>query len=124
MAETTTRLSMAERRESLADRNYKGEDYNIDVAIEKGPLGNRRCTDMFCVLIFLLTTGCMGYIGYFATTHGDPALIMAPYDSTGAYCGRSPGYEGYPYLWFENLDTPLWMAYTVCVSTCPTSSNS
>jgi hypothetical protein len=50
----------------LADPNYKGEDYSIDVEIEKGPLGNRRCTDMFCVLLFLIATGGIGFIAYFA----------------------------------------------------------
>ena len=106
----------------MADPNYKGEDYSIDVEIEKGPLGNRRCTDMFCILLFLISTGGIGFIAYFALQHGNPDLIMAPYDSTGAYCGRSPGYENYPYLWFQNLDSPVWIAYSVCVSTCPTST--
>lgn len=55
---------------------------------------------MLCLLIFLCATGAMGYIGNFAVANGNPELIMAPYDSTGAYCGRSLGYEAYPYLWF------------------------
>lgn len=107
----------------MADPNYKGDDYNIDTAIEKGPLGNRKCTDMLCVLIFLACTGGMGYIGYYAVSNGDPDIIIAPYDSTGAFCGKTEGYENYPYLWFQNLDTPVWMAYTVCVSECPMSTN-
>lgn len=119
----STRASLADKRQSLADPNYKGDDYNIDVAIEKGPLGNRRCTDMLCVLVFLITTGCMGYIGHYAVQFGDPDLIMTPYDSTGAFCGRSPGYEDYPYLWYQNLESPVWVAYSVCVSACPTTAN-
>lgn len=78
---------------------------------------------MLCVLIFLCSTGAMGYIGNYAVSNGDPALIMAPYDSVGAYCGRSPGYEAYPYLWFQNLDSTIWFAYTACVSACPTANN-
>jgi hypothetical protein len=116
-------MSMADRRQSLADPNYKGDDYNISTEIEKGPLGNRRCTDMLCNLIFIIATAGMGYIGYYAVSHGDPDLIMSPYDSTGAYCGRSPGYENYPYLWVQNLDSTFWFAYTTCVSTCPTQAN-
>ena len=76
---------------------------------------------MFCVLIFIIATGAMGYIGNYAVTNGNPDLIMTPYDATGAYCGRTPGYENYPYLWFENLDSPVWFAYSVCVSACPTN---
>lgn len=119
----STRVSLADRRQSLVDPNYKGEDYNIDTAIEKGPLGNRRCTDMLCVLVFLIVTTGMGYIGNYAVTYGDPDLIMAPYDSTGNFCGRSPGYENYPYLWYQNLDSTVWIAYSVCVSECPTMAN-
>lgn len=78
---------------------------------------------MLCVLIFICSTGAMGYIGNYAVSNGDPALIMAPYDSTGAYCGKSPGYEAYPYLWFQNLDSTIWFAYTTCVSACPTANN-
>ena len=111
---------MAERRQSLANPDYKGEDYSISTEIEKGPLGNRRCTDMLCNLIFLAATAGIGYIGYYAVSHGDPNLIMSPYDSTGAYCGVTPGYENYPYLWVQNLDSSVWFAYTTCVSACPT----
>lgn len=78
---------------------------------------------MLCVLIFLIATGGMGYIGLYATKNGNPDLIMTPYDSTGAYCGRSPGYENYPYLWYQNLDTTFFFAYSVCVSACPTANN-
>lgn len=48
------------------DPNYKGGDYEIDTAIENGPLGNRRCTDIFCILIFIAALCGAGYIGYYA----------------------------------------------------------
>lgn len=78
---------------------------------------------MLCNLIFLAATAGIGYIGFYAVSNGDPDLIMSPYDSTGEYCGRSPGYEDYPYLWFQNLDSTVWFAYTACVSECPTQAN-
>ena len=62
----TDRKSHADMRKSLADPSYRGEDYNIDAEIEKGPLGNRRCTDLLCLLVFLVATFGMGYIGTYA----------------------------------------------------------
>jgi len=63
---------MAQTRQSLADPNYKGEDYKIDTEIEKGPLSNRKCTDILCLLIFLVTMGGLGYVGLYAVENGDP----------------------------------------------------
>ena len=117
------RRSLVEKRKSLADPDYKGEDYNIDAELEKGPLGNRRCTDLLCLLVFLLATVAMGYIGTYAIANGDPDRIMTPYDATGAFCGKTPGYENYPYLWFQNLESDVWFAYSVCVSACPNQNN-
>lgn len=120
---STDRRSLADKRKSLADQDYKGDDYNIDAELEKGPLGNRRCTDLLCLLIFLLSTCAMIYVGSYAVSHGDPDRIMTPYDATGAFCGKSPGYEAYPYLWFQNLNNEAWFAYSVCVSACPNQNN-
>lgn len=78
---------------------------------------------MLCLLIFLCATGAMGYIGFYAVINGDPDRIMTPYDATGSFCGKSPGYENYPYLWFQNLDSDIWPAYSVCVSQCPNINN-
>lgn len=94
-----SRKSIAERQAQLKDQNYKGDDYNIDTELEKGPLGNRRCTDLLCLLIFVLATIGIGYIGTYAVANGDPDRIMTPYDATGAFCGVGD-YEAYPYLWF------------------------
>jgi hypothetical protein len=96
----TERKSIVERQSQLADTTYKGQDYNIDCDIENGPLGNRRCTDLLCLLVFLCCTGGMGYIGFYAISYGNPDRIMTPYDATGAFCGKTAGYENYPYLWF------------------------
>ena len=88
-----SRKSVAETRQSLVDPNYKGEDYAIDPEIEKGPLTNRRCTDIFCLLVFLATTGFGGYVFAYALEHGNPEQILAPMDSNGNFCGRETGYE-------------------------------
>jgi len=116
-----SRKSIKETRQSLADPNYKGEDYAIDPEIEKGPLTNRRCTDLFCLLVFFATLGFGGYVFVYALENGNPEQIMAPMDSNGYFCGRDPGYEDYPYLFFADIQFSLWLPYGVCVKTCPTA---
>ena len=115
-----SRRTMADTRKSLADPNYKGEDYAIDPALEKGPLTNRRCTDVFCVVIFLLALGFGGYIFVYALEHGDPKSIMAPMDADGKFCGRDVGYEDYKYLLYADISYSLWFPWAVCVNKCPT----
>lgn len=41
-------------REALKDENYKGEDFQVNTDLEKGPLFNRKCTDILCLLVFFL----------------------------------------------------------------------
>ena len=45
----------------------------------------------------------MGYIGNYAIKNGDPDLILAPMDADGNFCGKTPGYEKYPVLWYANI---------------------
>lgn len=51
--------------------------------------------------------------------------IMTPYDVDGNFCGKNnlasnKDYTAYPYLWYENISNPFWLAYAVCVKECPT----
>lgn len=98
-----SRKTVTEVRTSLADKDYKGDDYFINKEIEKGPLTNRRCTDIICLLIFAAAVGVSGYIGVYSLENGDPLRIMAPMDADGHFCGKDPGYEDYPYVYFSYL---------------------
>ena len=45
-------------------------------------------------------------------------------DGDGKFCGRDPGYEDYPYLFYSYLQPsgvfpPIWTPWAVCVSECP-----
>jgi choline transporter-like protein 2/4/5 len=115
--------SEAERRESLADPNYTGDDYCIDAELEKGPLRNRRCTDVLCLLIFIVAAAAGVYIGHYAVSNGDPLLVVAPYDADGNFCGKTAGFENYPYLWYQNLEYATWSPWAVCVKECPTKES-
>ena len=44
---------------------------------------------------------------------------MRPMDADGNFCGKSTGYEGYPYLYYANIIQPFWIPYGVCVADCP-----
>jgi hypothetical protein len=118
----SSRMSMrtnTDIRESLRDPNYRGNDYQIDTMIKKGPMAKRKCTDVLCLLVFFAACGGIGYVGNYAYKKGDPSLILAPMDAEGNFCGRSVGYEDYPLLWYQNLSLLSWLPYGVCVKTCP-----
>ena len=44
---------------------------------------------------------------------------MRPMDADGNFCGKSAGYEDYPYLYYTDISTKFWIPYGVCVSSCP-----
>jgi solute carrier family 44 (choline transporter-like protein), member 2/4/5 len=47
----------------------------------------RHCTDLPCLLLFLIFWGGMGWVGYTAHHEGDPQKILYGLDSYGNYCG-------------------------------------
>lgn len=96
----------------------------------RGPLSKGSCTDVFCLLIFVVFLVCWGFVGYFAYTHGDLDRLLVPSDSQGRKCGIDNGVIDKKYLLFFDLSkcidpsVPLFGCPTpqVCVSQCPTQS--
>ena len=115
------RKTDAEIRKSLADPTYTADDYEIDEAIKAGPLHNRKCTDILCLLIFIVALIGGGYVAVYSYENGNPERIMRPMDADGNFCGKTPGYEDYPYLYYTNIESTFWLPYGVCVSRCPAS---
>jgi hypothetical protein len=69
----------------LKDRDYKGDDYNVDKGMSEGPMDTdkRRCTDcLFLIVWFTFLVGMMGMTidGY---VNGDPELMLAPINQYG-----------------------------------------
>ena len=97
------------------DTHYRRVTTNEE--LRDGPLKDRRCTDVFCFLVFLVFIAAMVVVGVFGFMNGDPALIIYPHDSSGNQCGR-PGTpaEKYPLLYFVDPDSTK---FTVCVKECP-----
>ncbi|XP_013858372.1 choline transporter-like protein 5-B [Austrofundulus limnaeus] len=67
--------------------SYYGEPLKFDPNF-RGPVQNRRCTDVACCVIFV--TVILGYtvLGTAAWIHGDLRKIVYPTDSQGQFCGQ------------------------------------
>lgn len=91
----------------------------------KGPLKNRSCTDIPCLMVFIIFMVCWGAVGYYAFKHGDIQTFLAPTDSEGRKCGIDSEVSDTPYLVFFDLtkcfnsrcNTPQ-----VCVRKCPSTN--
>ncbi len=97
--------------------------------LRKGPVddSNRRCTDIFCCLIFIAFIGGCVLVTALGFAQGNPNLVLYPYDEDGRQCGRDNKTLEYPYLYFYAAVTNLknynvtGVAQGVCVSSCPTN---
>lgn len=45
-----------------------------------GPLAERSCTDILCLLLFIANVIALGYISYTGYTAGEPLRLIAAYD--------------------------------------------
>lgn len=43
-------------------------------------------------------------------------------NADGEFCGVTPGLEAYPLLWWQNIDNFNYLPYGVCISSCPTAT--
>jgi len=96
----------------------------------RGPVKNRSCTDVLCLLIFVAFLAGWGIVGYFGFLLGDPQRLLHPTDSEGRVCGLDENLVLKPYLFFFDLTkcaNPTVLTHgcptpQVCVSSCPTES--
>lgn len=83
----------------------------------------RKCTDPICCGIFLIFVFAMFLITQYAFVNGNLKKLLAPMDGAARFCGVTPGYEDFRYLYFRNLDSsePVRIFLTgVCTKECPT----
>ena len=66
------------------DPHYRGEE--IEEQYGDGPDQNRKCTDILCLVLFLVFIGVMVYISIVAFTTGNPKYLAYPFDSEGKQC--------------------------------------
>lgn len=82
-----------------------------------GPVRNRdrRCTDMWCYILFIITLLTMIATAIWAFSTSDPRGISKVYDSSGNICGQGAA-ENYPLLYLQTFEKPY---RSVCVNSCP-----
>lgn len=109
-------------------RKRKGEALQYDPEFA-GPLKNRSCTDIICLLLFLAFLGGWIVVAVFAVQGGDPERLLHPTDSEGRVCGRGE-FANKTNLFFFDLTrcaSPKVLATgcptpQVCVSECPSEN--
>ncbi|KAM9474759.1 choline transporter-like protein 5-B [Clarias gariepinus] len=112
----------------MGRETYCGEPYRFDPRF-RGPVRNRRCTDVLCCGFFVITILCYIALGTVAWIHGDPRKVIYPTDSHGQFCGhRGTANENKGVLFYFNilqcanpsvlinLQCPTTQ---LCVSQCP-----
>ena len=66
-------------RDKLKDPNYKADDYEVKLVLgKKGLVVERRCTDVFCLIVFLSLITFMTFMTCYGHKYGNPAKLMAP----------------------------------------------
>ena len=87
--------AMDEARSKYGEKRQHEPDF-------RGPIKNRGCTDVLCLLLLLAFLGGWGFVGYWAFISGNPEVLIFPSDSRGRICGRG-SLEGRPHLLFFDI---------------------
>ena len=77
----------------------------------------RRCTDAFCFILFLVVWIAAIVVGFYGYSKGDPDRVTHGYDFQGLACGVGSNAPN-PFVYFP---IPGLVHYSVCVQACPTS---
>ncbi|KAH8382735.1 hypothetical protein KR009_004993 [Drosophila setifemur] len=110
--------------------NKYGEPLRYDRNFTGPRQRDRHCTDVSCLLVFVLFLGGWGFIAHYAIKHGDLNQLMVPTDSFNQKCGIDSGVLNKKNLFFFNLEqcidplVPLTGCPTpqVCVESCPSQT--
>lgn len=115
---------MTSVRDEVIEEKY-GEAFTYDPNF-KGPIKNRSCTDVLCLIVFLSFIVGWLVVAGFAYREGKPELLLYPTDSEGNVCGVGE-FKERPYLFFFDLTQCLKTSVVikgcqtpqVCVEKCP-----
>jgi len=100
------------------DPFYKGEP--TPKYLKHGPTDDRRCTDVFCVLMFILFWVGAGMIGVYSYKNVDDIMsITYVYDQNGVACKGD-----FPALYFIANEGTYNLTNTVCIDNCPVDESS
>lgn len=105
--------------------NFKLADTPMgkNVADGKSPLVTERpCTDIICLIIFLVAWGAMLFMTIHGYVDGHIGKLLAPIDGNFQICGYTPKVEHYPKLVITRFVDGAWATmseYGVCATECP-----
>ena len=88
---------------------------------------DRHCTDVFCLILFLIFFFIYAFISILAIVQGNPKSLIEPSDSLGNLCGQNE-LQSRPYQLYVDISKCLTDGIlsfvcptrTICVETCPT----
>ena len=98
------------------------------------PVSKRGCTDVGCLLLFLIGFIASIIISVLALNGGNMDYLLYPQDYLGQFCGKTPGVEGRTKAFFPRLDKDIhqqmgiltspvgffnFKPYVLCVEECP-----
>jgi len=111
------------------------ENMKFSEELAKGPVANRRVTDVLFCIFFLLFLAGMLVCAVYGWAKGTPKILFIGWDSDHRGCGYSNETLNYPYLYWPqypdsntitqvnagNFTSALNLLKNgVCVKTCPT----
>ncbi|CAG0879033.1 unnamed protein product [Darwinula stevensoni] len=90
---------------------------------------DRKCTDLPCLVVFIVFLFILIFISAFALVYGNPLRLVNGYDSFGNTCGTTNeilgnlSYSGmdmtdHPYVFYFDM-TDLYHSLRICVKECP-----
>ncbi|TRY64316.1 hypothetical protein TCAL_04623 [Tigriopus californicus] len=107
-----------------SDESQYGRKHEHDEDFH-GPINKRSCTDVICLLLFLVFLGAWIAVAVYAFANGNPQRLIYPSNSDGEICGRGNYTESPKLLFFDLSRCARLSSVTgcptpqVCVKECP-----
>ncbi len=92
---------------SFPQGDHRRGSYDDDEEFE-GPMKNRGCRDIICLLIFLAYVGFMAYLFFYSVVVGDVNRLTKGYDISGNSCGEKSNdkIDGVPFSGMDTSEKP------------------
>ena len=98
------------------------EDYD-EKNVLNGPIRPRKCTDIICLIIWILFWGLIIGVAIFSFVKGDLKNIAQPFDSDGNPCGKDNQVD-HQFLYINQPQSTKLKDHMVCVKQCPVDEDS
>jgi len=96
--------------------------------MKTGMVAERSCTDIPCLIVWVLFLFSLSAITAFGYLNGNMDKLLAPVDGDSNLCGIGETYGPYKYLYLTHLDASGFHSEVfksgVCVKECPTTATS